>query len=215
MDKHARWRKYVPSSCDECGREISIRSDNLRAHHFCDRSCRQKWLLKNKPGLLERVRANIREVSSRPEVQERIQEHLHSDSNPFRDPKVRAKAVLKAREKGTYEKNLQGGNGRGPTIPQLLLATRLGWAYELIIPTKEVGGRKAGYPYAYKVDVGDWDLKIAIEIDGPSHNNSQTRARDQKKDDCLTSLGWKVLRVTNKQVLKDLDRVIASVMDLL
>lgn len=65
-----------------------------------------------------------------------------------------------------------------------------------------LGGRFPGYPTNYKVDFGNPRTKVAIEVDGSSHNCLQQRAKDRKKEKKLAELGWSVLRVSNAQVAR-------------
>jgi hypothetical protein len=103
----------------------------------------------------------------------------------------------------------KGGNGRGLTEPQKLLLEKLGydWIAEYPIKTKDVGGRKAGYPTCYKVDLANLSIMAAIEIDGSSHDT----ITDAKKDDCLQKLGWTVVRIKNIDVMQRMDEVISMI----
>ena len=86
----------------------------------------------------------------------------------------------------------------------MLLYSQLGtnWFPELIIITGN------GYlPYHYKIDLGNPVLKIAIEIDGGSHCSYTAKRRDLRKTNFLKSIGYRVLRFTNQQVLEDLINV--------
>jgi len=79
---------------------------------------------------------------------------------------------------------------------------------QIAIPTKMP--RTSGYPTCYKVDVGNPDIKIAIEVDGSSHGSSSRRLQDAKKDAFLRGLGWIVLRVSNRQALEELQSTISK-----
>lgn len=53
-----------------------------------------------------------------------------------------------------------------------------------------------------EVKIGKWfidfafaDLKLAVEIDGRQHEDSDRKATDEKKDLFLKNLGWKVIRI--------------------
>src|SRR5574343_589145 len=96
----------------------------------------------------------------------------------------------------------QGGNGRGLTNAQEKILEILGakWKPELAIKTN-AGHRNGVYPNCYKVDIGNQDLKIAIEIDGSSHNGKR-KLLDSKKDNFLKSLGWRVFRLKNQEALR-------------
>lgn len=98
---------------------------------------------------------------------------------------------------------MRGGNGTGPTEPQRRLAEALGWPTEVVIPTGQ--RRKGGLPSHYKVDVGNRDLKVAVEVDGGSHASLARREQDRRKTEWLTEQGWTVLRFTNREVLADVE----------
>jgi hypothetical protein len=99
-----------------------------------------------------------------------------------------------------HRPSLIGGNWRGMTVPQQKIMSILkdGWVSELAIKTGVPRAEKT-YPTCYKVDIGNEELKIAIEIDGQSHYGKRALL-DKKKDDFLSKLGWKVYRVKNCQV---------------
>lgn len=103
-------------------------------------------------------------------------------------------------------KGSKGGNGTGMTEPQKILLSELGegWISEYAIGTKNVGSRKAGYPTCYKADLANPERRIAVEIDGASHNSE----KDSKKDACLAELGWTVFRFKNLEVMQNLSRVL-------
>jgi hypothetical protein len=122
--------------------------------------------------------------------------------NPMARPDVRARMVATLRARG-HRPPIQGGNGRGLTRPQALLLAALPatWAAEVVVP---VGlGRRRGFPTAYKLDLADAGVQIAVEVDGASHQTAQGRARDAKKTARLAALGWRVLRFRNREVLED------------
>jgi hypothetical protein len=129
----------------------------------------------------------------------RLQEYLHSDRNPFLNDAVRAKARDTLVADG-YSM-LNGGNGTGLTVPQRMLADRLGWPTEFIVRTKMPPG--SGYPSHYKVDIADPTSLVGVEVDGHSHALVRRAALDVKKDEFLESLGWLVIRVTNREVMED------------
>jgi len=105
---------------------------------------------------------------------------------------------------------VQGGNGKPTAIPQQLLAETLGWGIEYIEATGMPRG--SGYPPHYKIDIANVKLKIAIEVDGASHNALARKAQDKKKEEFLKSQGWFVLRFTNKEVMGNLQECVQTVM---
>lgn len=60
--------------------------------------------------------------------------------------------------------------------------------------------RQLGYPNCYKVDLAIPARKLAIEVDGNSHNMAARKLQDIKKATKLAEFGWSVFRMTNKQV---------------
>ena len=131
-------------------------------------------------------------------------------NNPMKDQKTREKvsATLKRIQ---HKPSVRGGNGKGSTVPQATLAWGLGWMHlEYAIPTGVPRG--TGYPTNYKVDIANPKLKIAIEVDGNSHNVLSRKAQDIKKENFLKSRGWTVLRFTNESIMKDLNSCVQTVM---
>jgi hypothetical protein len=102
---------------------------------------------------------------------------------------------------GTFTEKTRGGNGKGPTVPERALMAELGdgWVYQHPIRTEKARGQ--GYPTVYKVDLAYPACKIAVEVDGSSHKGR--RALDQKKDRFLESLGWHVIRVSNRAAVQN------------
>lgn len=86
-------------------------------------------------------------------------------------------------------------------------ALELGWQTGFAVPTKMARG--SGYPTSYKLDVCDPGAKVAVEVDGRSHRAIARREQDAKKDALLAGLGWKVLRVSNEEVIGDVGAVAA------
>jgi very-short-patch-repair endonuclease len=72
---------------------------------------------------------------------------------------------------------------------------------ELAIKTN-AGHRNGVYPNAYKVDIANPEMMLAIELDGSSHGPLERQAQDKKKVECLVRLGWRVLRISNEEALR-------------
>ena len=74
-------------------------------------------------------------------------------------------------------------------MPQLALLYALGegWTAEVVLPTKMPKG--SGYPTAYKIDIANIEKKIAIEVDGESHNCIARREQDARKSTFLVERG--------------------------
>lgn len=131
------------------------------------------------------------------------------EKNPMRNPesKAKMKTTLRAMQ---WKPPVQGGNGKPPSVPQMLLASALGWQMEVAVPTRQPRG--SGYPTSYKLDIGNRDLRVGVEVDGASHCSLERQAQDRKKEDLLRSLGWKVLRFTNKDVTRNLSACVREVL---
>lgn len=202
--KQRRQRQLPEKVCPHCG--VAFRS-HMKRQECCSYECagRLRWV--RHPEWVEPTKERWRETRARPEVQAKVHAHLHSDRNPFRDPAVRAKSLLAARKRGWD--HLNGGNGQPASIPQQLLAAALGWSMEVIVPTRE--GRQSGYPTCYKIDVAEPSLKVGIEVDGDGHKGKKARLRDQKKTDLLEALGWRIMRVSNTEVLNNLREVLLRI----
>ncbi|MHB1593881.1 MAG: endonuclease domain-containing protein [Streptosporangiaceae bacterium] len=65
------------------------------------------------------------------------------------------------------------------------------------------GRRVPGLPSCYKLDLAHPAAKVAIEIDGNSHNTTLGKERDRRKQEWLTGAGWTVLRFSNREVMAD------------
>lgn len=143
--------------------------------------------------------------------------------NPMKRPDVVNKMIESKRKNGTLRQTpkSRGGNGRGLTSTQKMLADALNWPTEVAVKTAPhlpPGRRRAyqktqGYPTCYKVDIANPSLKIAVEVDGASHNGRRA-AMDQKKTECLRGLGWKVLHLSNKQIEADLAGSVRTVLSI-
>jgi very-short-patch-repair endonuclease len=85
--------------------------------------------------------------------------------------------------------------------PQATLLKILGPGWIAEIPVKTGNRReRGGMPTHYKIDIAHPDLKIAVEIDGESHSGNRKES-DARKDAFLQSIGWSVLRFSNKAVI--------------
>ena len=80
------------------------------------------------------------------------------------------------------------------------------------------GGQLLGYKFQRQKPVGNYivdfycyQLKLVIEIDGFSHDFKMDY--DQKRQEFLEKLGLKVLKFSDKQVLKEVDGVIQIIVD--
>ncbi|GMU63087.1 MAG: hypothetical protein AMXMBFR34_48500 [Myxococcaceae bacterium] len=63
----------------------------------------------------------------------------------------------------------------------------------------------------YFADFAAPHLKLIIELDGGGHTDPEQAAHDTRRDAYLQSLGWKILRFWNHDVLFHLDVVLETI----
>jgi endogenous inhibitor of DNA gyrase (YacG/DUF329 family) len=216
-------KDYPTRPCPVCGSEMNYLAGSRKfGRETCGKVCGNILAGRKRTGLVrsEDTRRKLSEahtkvLDSSTERGRRLRK-ASSDrmktNNPFTRPEVVARALVTKRINGTidaFRSGNRGGNGK-LTAPQILLATTLGWRTEVAIPTGHAPG-DAGFPSNYKVDIANSELRIAIEVDGVSHNSKRIRTLDEKKVPKLASLGWRVLRFTNQAVMTDLSSVLLEI----
>ncbi|MEO1101393.1 MAG: DUF559 domain-containing protein [Pseudomonadota bacterium] len=60
----------------------------------------------------------------------------------------------------------------------------------------------------YVADFACIALKTVVEIDGASHATAEEQAHDAQRTEWFESLGWQVIRVTQEDVLNQIDDVV-------
>ena len=81
---------------------------------------------------------------------------------------------------------------------------------------RRLSGSKTGFPFRRQLVIGHWivdfastKVRLVDEVDGLYHED---RARpDAARDRALRSLGWKVLRVSEHDVLHDIEAVVECI----
>ena len=63
----------------------------------------------------------------------------------------------------------------------------------------------------YIADFASVAAKLVVEVDGDSHGADDAVAYDRRRDAYMNEQGWRVLRVTNKDVFKRLDDVLDGI----
>jgi very-short-patch-repair endonuclease len=53
--------------------------------------------------------------------------------------------------------------------------------------------------------------RLVVEVDGVTHSTAEEIAHDRRRDAFLESRGWRILRVQNDDVYKDLYRVLDAI----
>ncbi|MEW6610713.1 MAG: DUF559 domain-containing protein [Patescibacteria group bacterium] len=64
---------------------------------------------------------------------------------------------------------------------------------------------------SYIVDFFCPELRLAIEVDGISHEREEVSRNDKIRQSCLEQQGIKVIRFTTSEVCNELDRVIENI----
>ena len=191
--------------CAMCGAAVGQLTKPLR-----DAARRRGgWVYCSKP-CSDRYRSWVSSMTAANTNRKHASERMRK-RNPMQREEVRAKVSTTLRAMG-WKPAKRGGNGTGPTAAQMLLASMLGWEMEIVVKTGYSSGSGSGYPPCYKLDVGCLPLRIGVEIDGQSHCALDRKQQDQKKDSLLQSLGWKVLRFSNKEVIADPTKVVQTVL---
>jgi hypothetical protein len=123
-------------------------------------------------------------------------------NNPSYSEETRKKVSATLKRMG-HKPVHQGGNGKGPTEPQLKLWKALGPDWEMeYIQNIWMGVRDDTLPSHYKIDIADPVRMIAIEVDGFTHRSNRVKESDKRKDARLAALGWTVFRVSNKEAMR-------------
>ncbi len=80
-------------------------------------------------------------------------------------------------------------------------------------------GSQTGFKFRRQHGIGKYIIdfycpikKLAIEIDGDSHFTDEAKNNDFGRDQYLESLGIKVLRYNNKEVIKNINGVISKML---
>ena len=89
---------------------------------------------------------------------------------------------------------------------QLTLAEKILW--------EELRGKQIGVKFRrqhpllkFVVDFYSHQVKLIIEVDGSSHENSTRQQEDQEKDFNLRTAGFHLIRFTNEQVINHTEQV--------
>lgn len=194
----ANKKEWPTPACTTCGEPVTLarkwqRDQWKRVQRaYCGRVCSNAYRRK--------VSSTTMANTNRKYASERMKRN-----NPMHRPEVREKLRRSLKRIG-HKPPVQGGNGRGPTVPQLQMHEALGsgWVMEHAVPTRQPKG--SGYPTCYKLDLAHVDRKVAIEVDGASHGALTRQAQDAKKTRFLESMGWTVHRISNGDVLSKSER---------
>lgn len=138
--------------------------------------------------------------------------------NPMKSIETRIK-VSKTLKLINHKPIVHGGNGRVATAHQLSMYNELSkldntFEMELIEKTHPYAKQFLS-PNHYKIDIASRFHKIAIEIDGASHKSNKIKECDKRKDQLLALKGWKVLRLSNSQIQKELKDCVKMVLSMM
>jgi very-short-patch-repair endonuclease len=81
---------------------------------------------------------------------------------------------------------------------------------------RKIGGLKFRRQHAlgpYVLDFCCPERRLAIEVDGASHDDSEQRAYDADRDAHLATYGYRTLRFTNREVFADLTDVLNRILE--
>jgi very-short-patch-repair endonuclease len=80
--------------------------------------------------------------------------------------------------------------------------------------------RLAGPGFRRQVPIGNYiadfvshSCKLVVEVDGESHDFEERIRHDERRDQWFASRGYRVLRFTNENVLKNLEGVVLSILE--
>lgn len=54
-------------------------------------------------------------------------------------------------------------------------------------------------------------IRLAIEVDGPSHDDANQQAWDEMKEDYLRANGWRIMRIKNADIYQAFGEVEAQI----
>jgi very-short-patch-repair endonuclease len=66
----------------------------------------------------------------------------------------------------------------------------------------------------YVADFACVPVRLVLEVDGATHSSDREVAHDRRRDAYMTQRGWRVLRITNEDVYKNLDNVFEMILAL-
>lgn len=85
---------------------------------------------------------------------------------------------------------------------------------------KYLKGKQLGIRFTRQKPIGNYivdfyckELRLAIELDGISHLYEETMSKDDKKEAYLNEMGIEILRFQDKEVMEDMENVIAVLME--
>ncbi len=149
-----------------------------------------------------------REVRYGAEFRERVREGALRKFREHPELREHLSATTKALYRAGVLKSplAEMGNGQAPPPYEDLawaFLEPLGFQRQHCVPSDHHGP-------PYKLDFGHPELKVAVEIDGKQHNETRIRERDRVRDEHLRNLGWRVIRIRNRNISEVLLAVLAK-----
>lgn len=139
------------------------------------------------------------------------EEHCKAISESLKGRKLSEEHKRKVSEghkgKPTWNKGMKGvwighNSKDGPTEAEKRFAElHPDFEQEVTFGTKISGGPKVWKATWFRADFIDRKNKIVYEIDGPQHQKPEKIERDNRKDAFFRSIGWKVIRYKNDEIL--------------
>lgn len=188
---------FKSMTCFWCGTAIPKPTHNQKAlyyqkgHMFCSKAC--------SGARVGAVSSKTMADTNRKYASARMVLH-----NPMHDAAIR-QSVSDTLKRIGHKPSVRGGNGTGLTAAEQVLSTTTGLLPYVVVTHMK---RNSGYPTNYKLDLADPQRKLGIEIDGNSHCLLSRQAQDRKKEEFLKTLGWTVLRFSNKQALEETEECV-------
>jgi very-short-patch-repair endonuclease len=89
---------------------------------------------------------------------------------------------------------------------------RVLWQYLRILNQSGLNFRRQAPIGAFIADFADYGRKLVVELDGHTHGSSAAIAYDAERDEFLRNQGFRVLRVTNYDVMTNPEGVVLAIM---
>lgn len=206
--------------CKTCGNPLTYEQAR-KGHVFCSFSCSHRH-----PDALKKASDNLKSMWDGTHKSQRNSDNRSfrdisvdrmKNNNPSKNKDVVANGIKTKEQNGTLHVwcGERGGNGTISDGESAIMDFCIsnGFLYNFAIKTGDLRKRYPDKRYSvnYKPDFVNLELKLCIEIDGKTHRTKLGKARDRKKEECLSMLGYTVLRFTNEQVLSDLESCVVDV----
>lgn len=130
--------------------------------------------------------------------------------------------ILPGTGRGTVRCKANGGGGPSLRKPEVYAARKLRKDMSLpeVLLWDRLRGRRLGFKVRRQHPVGPYvvdffvrDANLVIEIDGSTHDYGDRPGRDRARDQYMVAHGYRVVRLTARDVLSDLNAVLAFVSD--